>query len=68
LYEAFRICPVVESTDEDGGVACEAKATLADAQRECEAFDARQTVGGLEGKRIIWSVYGVNPEEHGVRT
>jgi len=68
LYEAFRIRPVVESTDENGRVASEAKATLADAQRECEAFDALQIVGGLEGKRIIWSVYGVNPEEHGLRT
>jgi hypothetical protein len=68
LYEAFRIRPVVESTDENGRVASEAKATLADAQRECEGFDARQIVGGMEGKRIIWSVYGVNPEENDVRT
>jgi len=68
MFKAFRIRPVVESMDENGEVTCEAFATLAAAERDCAQFEARRSVSGREGKTIIWTLYGVNPEESGVRT
>jgi len=68
LYTAYRIRPVVESTDQDGELYCEAKASLADAESECAEFEAKEVFAGREGKRIIWTIYGVNPEEDGART
>jgi hypothetical protein len=68
LYEAYRIRPVVETTDDEGEVTCEAKASLAEAESECAEFEAKEVFCGREGKRIIWTIYGVDPEENGVRT
>ena len=68
MFKAFRIRPVVESMDENGEVTCEAFATLAAVERDSAQFEARRSVSGREGKTIIWTLYGVNPEESGVRT
>ena len=68
MFEAYRIRPVVESMDEKGDASCEAFATLADAERDRAQFEARRSVSGREGKTIIWTLYGVNPEVSSVRT
>ena len=68
MFKAFRIRPVVESMDENGEVTCEAFASLAAVERDCAQFEGRRSVSGREGKTIIWTLYGVNPEESGVRT
>ena len=68
MFNAFRIRPVVESMDENGEVTCEAFATLAAVERDSAQFEARRSVSGREGRTIIWTLYGVNPEESGVRT
>jgi hypothetical protein len=68
MFKAFRIRPVVESMDENGEVTCEAFATLAAVERDSAQFEGRRSVSGREGKTIIWTLYGVNPEESGVRT
>ena len=54
--------------DENGEVTCEAFATLAAVERDSAQFEGRRSVSGREGKTIIWTLYGVNPEESGVRT
>ena len=63
MFKAFRIRPVVESMDENGEVTCEAFATLAAVERDSAQFEARRSVSGREGKTMIWTLYGVNPEE-----
>ena len=68
MFEAYRIRPVVESMDEKGDASCEAFASLADAERDRAQFEARRSVSGREGKTIIWTLYGVNPEVSSVRT
>jgi hypothetical protein len=68
MFKAFRIRPVVESMDENGEVTCEAFASLTAVERDCAQFEGRRSVSGREGKTIIWTLYGVNPEESGVRT
>ena len=68
MFKVFRIRPVVESMDENGEVTCEAFASLTAVERDCAQFEGRRSVSGREGKTIIWTLYGVNPEESGVRT
>ena len=68
MFKAFRIRPVVESMDENGEVTCEAFASLTAVERDCAQFEGRRSVSGREGKTIIWTLYGVNPEVSSVRT
>jgi hypothetical protein len=68
MFEAFAIKPVVETQDQNGDVTCEAFVTLAAAQKHCDEYEAGGSFSGREGKRIIWTLYGVNPIEFGVRT
>ena len=68
MFISYRIRPVVESTDPEGDVTYRAAASLAEAEREVEEFAARNVVNGLEGKALLWGIYGVNPPEDGVST
>lgn len=70
MFKAYRIRPVVETQGPELGelLTCEAFDSLAAAQAEIAAFESRSSFSGVEGKRIIWTLYGVNPMENGVRT
>jgi hypothetical protein len=68
MFEAFAIKPVVETHDQNGDVTCEAFVTLEAAQKHCDEYEAGGSFSGRDGKRIIWTLYGVNPIEFGVRT
>ena len=67
MFESYRILPVVETQGaEFGDLTLQPFNTIVDAQRDCDSFNSRTTVAGLEGKRMIWTIYGVTPPEDGV--
>jgi hypothetical protein len=68
MFIAYRIRPVVESTDPDGEVSYRAAASLEEAEREINESSSSQVVHGREGKALFWGLYGVNPLENGVST
>ena len=52
-FDAYQVCPVVETTTPQGEINCEAFQTLA------EAFDAKDTFNGVGRQRILWTLYGL---------
>ena len=52
-FDAYQVCPVVETTSPRGDISCEAFHTLA------EAFDAKDTSRGITRRRILWTLYGL---------
>jgi hypothetical protein len=68
MFIAYRIRPVVESTDPDGKVSYRACASLSEAEQEVNQFNNRNSFSGREGKTVVWGIYGVNAPENGVST
>lgn len=61
MFEAYRICPVLEWEESDGSRGLKPFLTLndaTDAQSELKSFEPH----------LFWTLYGVNPECPGVRT
>ncbi|MGB8481186.1 MAG: hypothetical protein WCE63_20460 [Acidobacteriaceae bacterium] len=52
-FDAYQVCPVVETTTPDGKINCEAFHTLT------EAFDAKDIFDGRGRQRIFWTLYGL---------
>ena len=55
-FDAYQVCPVVETTSPRGDSNCEAFHTLA------EAFDAKNDSKTMGHKRILWTLYGVRKD------
>ena len=52
-FDAYQVCPVVETTSPRGDIRCEAFHSLV------EAFDAKDTSRGIARRRILWTLYGL---------
>ena len=52
-FDAYQVCPVVETTSPRRDINCEAFHTLA------EAIDAKDTSTGIKRRRIFWTLYGL---------
>src|ERR1035437_3917943 len=68
MFIAYRIRPVVESTDPDGKVSYRACASLSEAEQEVNQFNNRNSFSGREDNTVVWGIYGVNAPENGVST
>lgn len=55
-FDAYQVCPVVETVARNGEISCEAFHTLA------EAFDAKNDSKTMGHKRILWTLYGVRKD------
>lgn len=52
-FDAYQVCPVVETVARNGEISCGAFHTLA------EAFDAKNDSRSIGPQRILWTLYGV---------
>ena len=56
-FKLYEVSPVVEMTDREGDETCQAFPSLADAEADVAAFEAKGSFDGVEGRRVIWSLY-----------
>lgn len=57
-FDAYEVSPVVQNTTPGGETHYEAFSTLTDAQRHIDEFLSKGTFDGIEGKCILWTLYG----------
>ena len=55
-FDAYQVCPVVETVAAKGEISCVAFQTLA------EALDAKDTSTGIKRRCILWTLYGVRKD------
>lgn len=76
MFEAYRIRPVVETEGNDESKNCESFATVSEANEFIDSVIAEGIADGEDRDdligdyqiRLFWTLYGVNPIDHGVRT
>ena len=56
-FKLYEVSPVVDTTDWEDDGTCQAFPSLADAEADVAVFEAKGSFDGVEGKRLIWSLY-----------